>query len=251
MGAWGINPLENDAALDIVATWKGQLAQARAMSLDNWTAGRILDWFLERGIGETIDWGDVDTTNRLIAIADLLLEENITIDGRAKDLIEEAINWEMRKEAVDEWDSPQERRKVLELLLSRIGGKRRRVSKSKLFKHPALEFKSQRELISKCEFWVTTFKDCRYDPAIDQEYPRFWHVLDRLMVNRLGEVGSDVHFEAVAQRLILLAAYVGLKLDLSVHDIMELAQKGKDKCAVFGYQTNRWKDYRSNEETQV
>jgi len=133
-------------------------------------------------------------------------------------------------------------------LLTRIGGKRRRITKSKLFRHPALEFKSQDELLKKCEHWVTTFKECRYDPSIDQEYPRFWHVLDRLMLSRLRTTGGEVINEATAQRLILLAAYVGLKLDLPVEDIMELARKGKDKHAMFGYQTDRWKDYRSKDQ---
>ncbi len=140
---------------------------------------------------------------------------------------------------------------IEEDLLTRIGGKRRRITKSKLFRHPALEFKSQTELLKKCEHWVTTFKASRYDPAIDREYPRFWHVLDRLMMSQLQSSGDEVNLEAIAQRLILLAAYVGLKLDLSVEEILELARKGKGKYAMFGYQTDRWKEYRSKNESSV
>lgn len=36
----------------------------------------------------------------------------------------------------------------LEDLLGRIGGKRRRLTRSKLFRHPDVEFKSQKELLA-------------------------------------------------------------------------------------------------------
>src|SRR6266545_4340311 len=123
MGAWGAGPLENDAALDIVEAWKR--FRTGAYAEESHTSESTFDHFLGAGLGDTMDWGDIDTTSRIIALAELFRRDGLPIRGKVKGYFEEAINWELRPDALSEWDDPKARRRALGDLLSGIGGVRR------------------------------------------------------------------------------------------------------------------------------
>ncbi len=106
----------------------------------------------------------------------------VPIRGKIKEYFEEAINWERRPDALSEWDDPKARRRRLS-----------RSSENRLAAFPS-----------------------------DEEYPRLWQVLDRILRNRLHFVNDDLLIEANAQRLMLLSAYVAIQLQLPVDQAVAL-----------------------------
>jgi hypothetical protein len=244
MGAWGVGPLENDAALDVVESWKR--FRAVGNSEESPTPENTIDHFLGAGLGDTMDWGDIDTTSRIIALAALFHRDGLPIRGKVKGYFEEAINWELRPDALSEWDDPKARRRALEDLLNGIGGVRRRMKRSKLFRHPALEFRSQAELLSKLGKWIRAFDAGRSaDFPSDQEYPRLWQVLDRVLHNRIRHLGDDLLMEASSQRLILLSAYVGIQLQLPEREVLALIGKAKGRL-IMGWSSDLGQKYRTS-----
>jgi hypothetical protein len=250
VGGWGVGPLENDAALDLAEAWKR--FRAGGYPAEYYTPEGTLDFFLSNeghlGIGMTMDWGDVETTSRLIALAELFSRDGLAIRGRVKEYFEEAINWELRKDALDEWDDPKARKRALEELLGRIGGKRRRLTTSKLFRHPIVEFQSHKALFQKLEVWVRGIKaHKRADFPSDSEYPRLWQVFDRVMNSRVRHLGDTLRAEALCQRLMLLGAYFGIYAGLTADETMDLVRKAEERGgAIFGNATDLWKKYLTN-----
>jgi len=250
MGAWGVGPLENDAALDLVQAWKR--FRSGGYPAEYYTPEGTMDFFVSNeghaGIGMTMDWGDVETTSRLIALAELFSRYGLAIRGKVKAYFEEALNWELRRDALEEWDDPKARKQALEELLGRIRGKRRRLTVSKLFRHPAIEFKSRKELFQKLGAWVRGIKaHKRAEFPSDQEYPRLWQVLDRVMNSRVRHLGDTLRAEGLCQRLMLLGAYFGIYGGLTAEETMDLVRKAKDQGgAMFGNATDLWKDYLTN-----
>jgi len=253
MGSWGVGPLENDAALDLVQAWKR--FRTGGFPAEYYTPEGTMDFFLGNeghlGIGMTMDWGDVETTSRLIALAELFHRDGLAIRGKVKEYFEEAINWELRKDALEEWGDGKARKQALEDLLGRIGGKRRRLTRSKLFRHPDVEFKSQKELLQKLDAWVRGINAHTLSEfPSDQEYPRLWQVLDRVMNNRIRHLGDSLRAEGLAQRLMLLAAYFGIYARLPTEETMGLVRKAKERGgALFGNVTDLWKEYLTKPKT--
>jgi len=247
MGAWGAGPLDNDVAVDLVQAWKR--FRAAGHPAEYYTSEGSMDFFLGNeghlGIGMTMDWGDVETTSRLIALAELFHRDGLAIRGKVKEYFEEAINWELRKDALEEWDDPPARKRALEDLLSRIGGKRRRLTTSTLFRHPDIEFKSRKELLQKLDAWVRGISAHKLSEfPTDQEYPRLWQVLDRVMNNRIRHLGDTARAEGLAQRLMLLAAYCGIYAQLPPEETMKLVRTAHERGgALFGNATDLWKTY--------
>ena len=247
MGAWGVGILDNDTALDLANAWKR--FRAAGYPAAYYTPEGSLDFFLGNeghlGIGMTMDWGDVETTARLIALAELFLRDGLAIRGRVKEYFEEAISWELRKDALAEWDDSKARKRALDDLLRRIDGKRRRLTTSKLFRHPAIEFKNRKELLGKLEGWIRGIASHKLSEfPSDQEYPRLWQVLDRVMNNRIRFVSDSVRAEGLAQRLILLAAYFGIYCQLPPTETLHLMRKAAERGgALFGHVTDLPKRY--------
>jgi len=250
MGAWGVGPLDNDAALDLIQAWKR--FRAGGYPPEYYTPEGSMDFFLGNsghlGIGMTMDWGDVETTSRLIALAELFHRDGLAIRGKVKEYFEEAINWELRRDALEEWDDPKARKRALEELLGRVGGKRRRLNVSRLFRHPDIEFKSRQELLQKLDAWVRGISAHKLSEfPSDQEYPRLWQVLDRVMNNRIRHLGDTLRVEGLAQRLMLLAAYFGIYAQLPIEETMRLVRKAEERGgALFGNATDLWKEYLTN-----
>jgi hypothetical protein len=242
LGAWGVGPLDNDSAMDLAHEWKKfRTAGHDARDL---TPEGSFNYFLEAGIGSTLDLGDADTMARLIALAELFHRDKVPIRGPVLEYFEEGINWELRPEALEEWDDPARRKKALQDLLARIGAKRRRITKPKLFRRPAVEFSSQPDLQQKLERWINAANAHDMSAfASDEEYPRFWQVLDRVMLSRAGGLGDEGHREAITQRLMLLAAYFGIYGLLPEDDAISLVRNMKGKYADIGHSTDTWKQY--------
>lgn len=250
MGAWGVGPLDNDTALDMVAAWKAY--RAIGHSPEHSTPEAILDHFLgnqgQLGIGMTIDWGDVETTTRLIALAALFHRDGLEIRGKVKEYFEETLNWELRKDALAEWDDPKARKAALTELLAQIGGRRRRITRSRLFRHPAIEFKDKKELLRKLEPWVRGIAAHKLSEfPSDQEYPRLWQVLDRVMRNQLRHLNDDLLVDGTTQRLMLLAAYLGIHCRMTPDETMDLVRRAEKVAFVFfGHSTDLWQEYLTN-----
>lgn len=244
-----MGPLENDAALDIAHTWQTAITDRR--NLHGATSEEIVDVYLEASLGNTMDSGDADTTSRLIALAELFTRDKLPIPRKAFGYFEEAINWELRRGALAEWDSPTERKAALEALLHRIGGRRRQIRKSKLFRHPALEFQRPEVFIKKVEQWLALRREHKaLDPSWD-EVPRFWHVLDRFMNNQLLDAPDQVRVEVTELRLTMLAAYTGWVLDLPDAEVLALARRAKDHFTFFGsWMQKRAEQYRVRPRTE-
>ena len=242
MGAWGVGPLDNDAALDLLEAWKRFRSGGYPEGF--YTPEGTFDHFVSAGVGNTMDWGDIETTARLLALAELFLRDGLAIRGKVKEYFEETINWELRPDALREWDEPKARQRALEDLLKRIGGARRRLTRSKLFRHPALEFKSQRELLARLRKWIPAISESRSDDfPSDEEYPRLWQVFDRILRNRVQFVSDDLLIEANAQRLMLLSAYVAIQLQLPVGEALALIEKAKGPHLILGWSSDLPKRY--------
>jgi hypothetical protein len=242
VGAWGVGALDNDSALDIEYLWKR--FKIAGYSDSEYTAEGTLNYFIRQGLGKTLDWGNADTTARLIALAELFHRDGLPIRGEVLEYFEAAILLELKPATFREWSEPDARKHALEELLARIGGRRRRLKQSKLFRHPAIEFASEKELAEKLERWITGIRSHKLSAfPRDEEYPRFWQVLDRIMKSQVVGLEENAYPEAVKQRFMLLAAYLGIYGILPEDEAIELVRKVRGKWAHIGNATDIWKQF--------
>src|SRR5262245_5791177 len=110
MGAWNYGPLDNDAALDVKAEFEKKIEEGNSPA-------EALRKVLESR-GESVKYG---CEFELIALLQISLERNIPLKVTTKKTIGAALNRELTKERLAEWDSPTERKKVLFALLKKIG----------------------------------------------------------------------------------------------------------------------------------
>ena len=241
MGTWGYGPLDNDSAADVEILWNERLSTFPKEACSD----GFLKLFLDRGLGETIEWNDFDTISRIIAIAELARRNAVAISGLSKRYFEEAISIELKPSNLKQWEHPKPRKAALLELLKDIEGKRIPESRLRLFHDPELEFKNVKELEDLILNRIEAFHDEKHMSSIDSQYPKFWHILNRVMNAGLWEVSTSRYDDIIAERKSLLILYISAMLGFDrkeAEELLESAKKKKSKKYSFGWSNQGWLD---------
>lgn len=218
MGAWGYSSLECDEGLEVQERWK-------TWADEGYDNKQIIEFFLKHW-GDAINYGDSITNNEIIALTVLSAQKQETITGKLKKATVDAINRELEPVELERWEKPREREKFLNTLLTELGGKRKRPKKIKLFSDPVLDYKSSDEAINKLTKSFNNIKSSKYPISFSKAgFPDFVTTLDRFMSHRVWEKDSNVFIEAKVQRLMMIATYLALNLDLSEQELIEFLRK--------------------------
>lgn len=218
MGAWGYSSLECD---------EGQEVQDKLQLWidEGYDYQEIADLFLEHW-GDAINYGDSITNNEIIAVAELYLQKKESISDKLKKIMVDAINRELEISELERWDKPEERETFLKASLSELGGKRKKPKKRKFFSDPVLDFKSSDEAIRKLTKSFNKINSSKYPLSFKKAgFPSFISTLDRFINHRVCEKDTNIYIEARAQRLMMIATYLALNLNMQENELIELLQK--------------------------
>ena len=221
MGIWGYNLLDNDAALDIKAKWEKELKKL-LKTHPEWEGQDVVNFYLENHFDDNFEYGDIYHNSEILALAKLLYNHKFELPQEFKKLVETVVSLELQKKALAEWDKPQKRKKALLDFLDAIKGSIQSTSEIKQVSSLP-EYSSKDELLERINSWLES------DEKLEDEYPLFLKSVDKLISSRLGFDYDSKHIEVTAQRMMLLAFYVGWLLDLPKKQIQGLVQKAKEK----------------------
>lgn len=225
MGAWGIDILENDDAMDFVTFWDDYIERALQKDPEFWTPERITDFFTFAYFKNSMDYDNPQTNAELLALGALFLRRGLPLPQKLKEILEQAINTALKQENIQEWDEPRKRRKALEGFLRAIGGKKIEVKNPKL-----AEAEQLKNFCSRFKQWVRTVKGPYNDDDFGKLYPKFLDSLAACMRRGISQVSTKTDFNIQKYRLMLLAFYTGWKVDCSeeeIHTLIKKAEKTK------------------------
>ncbi len=235
MGTWGYGLLDGDAALDIVELWEEYFSQPSYghTFVEEKCFGR---W------GDAVKYGDYITNTEILALVALHLDNNIPLSKRLKKTATDAINRELVDDELENFKDPQKRKKILLDLLKTLGGKRRKPSKPRMFRDPALQYRNtehaRKELLRIVKEadgmpWITYIICKLYFPSqlrknLNAKIPPFLKTLDRYMKHRVREKDGNIIHQAKVERLMMLATFLGVSIKMSEDEIVNLL----DRCDI-------------------
>lgn len=216
MSTFADHPLGNEAALDVCDLWR-RVTENRSPEENHPEA--VLKRLEENGLSVPLYNGEAYRNNQLIALGDLFTSGGVKLPERIRGAVRKAVANEIHPDVLAEWASPEQRKSNLQALCKRMGIKIPTPKQTER-KH-VLEFSSARALQSRIECWIGDRS------ALEQDYPRFCSVLDRLIESQLGCDYDEAFLDGTRQRLMLMAFYLGWKLDLPPQVTLELVKRAR------------------------
>ena len=229
MGTWDYGLLDNDPALDIIELWDEMMHGSRKYTSEDVVKVCMGRW------GDAINYGDSITNSEILALAALHLNNNCELSKKLKKITIDAINRELVATELSEWKEPEKRKEVLESLLKQIGGKVKPPKKPLFKKDSALYYKNLEEARAdllrivddaKGKPWITY---CVVKQMENQklDVPPFLVTLDRYMKHRNWEKDSNISYQALAERLMMITTFLGISLKMPKDEIEGLLNKCK------------------------
>lgn len=231
MGTWGYDPLDSDAALDARHIWDSYVRTR--LESEDWTEDDVVRYFKEKRWGDAVRCGDNITNSEIIAVLEIFRSEGLGIPRELKRIAEDAINRELVEAELETWKDPEARRGVLLRLLEGIEGREKAPRKVRMFKDPSIEFPNkavaERELMKLTSFGKKLLFnfDIHNNPDLGRDLPPFVATLNRFVHHGTWEKDSNLALEAVGQRLMMLAYYLGMSLGYDDDRIRELIDDAK------------------------
>jgi len=115
MGIWGVGALDSDDALDIVAIWEDYVHP----NLVNWNSSDIHDFFNKVYFHGHAPRNSERSALVLLAVAELHFKNEIPLSESFKSELEYAVSYCLKRECINEWKEPDERKIYLEKLADR------------------------------------------------------------------------------------------------------------------------------------
>jgi hypothetical protein len=231
MGTWGYEPLDNDAALDVQHIWENYVEER--INAGEWTTKNIVDYFAEQRWGDAVNCGDNITNSEIIALLEIVRAKNLEIPKDLKRIAEDAINRELVDDELRSWEDPDSRKDALLHLLDAIGGKIKKPRPIKLFRDPSVAYGNrkiaERELMNLTRFGKKLMfsYDLFNNKELKESVPEFVKTLNRFVHHGLWEKDSNIVIEATAQRLMMIAYYLGMSLGYEEERIKQLIDDAK------------------------
>lgn len=232
MGAWDYSFLDNDPALDIKELWDEMLNRGGHYDHNDITVKCFGRW------GESVEYGDTITNMEILALIALHFNNGIEPSSKLAKVGIDAANLELIPSQLELWKEPEKRKKVLLELLQKLGGEVKPPKKRLLFKDPAIYYGNtklaQAELLkifndTKGMPWITYVVKRQMTDSKSPQIPPFIQTLDRFMKHHIWEKDQKIHDQAVIERLMMLATYLGIWLKMPREEIEELLKR----CEVF------------------
>jgi len=209
MGAWGVTPLENDAALDVIYLWE-EWAEKLGLSPESTVDRFIKHW------GDALEYGDSVTNMEVIALTTLLSDRSLTIPQSLRTAAIDATNRELQLEALELWENPEERRRALLSTLELLGGTERAPKKRWSFFDPALSFRNTADATRSLNRLSLRRERAPSSVVLGESYlPPFLKLLSRLVNYRVWEKDSHIWEQARRERLMMIAWFVAEHLRMN------------------------------------
>jgi hypothetical protein len=235
--------LDNDAALDVLARWEAlsdlPLAAAVADFMARW--------------GDALNYGDATTNMEVIALSTLVRKAGHQLPKSLRVAYEDALNRELTPSALEAWADPARREAALLAMLADIGGTRRKPRRPKAFKASQIRFANTpaaHDELMRLAAYVRKagylgLTDVMYPPPSglkpEQTFrlhtsdpppglaPDFLRALHRLVRAGLAEADSNLAEQALRERRMMLAWYLGLVSLMSLEEIEALVARMEGK----------------------
>lgn len=232
MGVWGYGPLDSDAALDVQHIWENYVQGA--MDSYGWTEDDVVHYFVEKRWGvDAVQCGDNITNSEIIALLEIFRAKGLRVTDHLRRIAEGAINRELVKEELEAWQDPPQREAALLEMLDEIGGHVARPEDVSSYRDPPIEFANktvaEQQLMKLTGFGkMLMFSfDIHNNHELQESLPTFIKTLNRFVHHGTWEKDSNVAIEAVSQRLMMVAYYLGMSLGYQDHQIRELINDAK------------------------
>jgi hypothetical protein len=239
LGAWDYGALDNDAALDVVERWE---------ALADVPLDAVVAEFLERW-GDALNYGDSTTNMAVIALAALVRRAGHRLPKPLRMACQDALNRELLPSSLDAWEDPSRREEALLAMLADIGGKRRKPRGPKAFKASQIRFANTQaahdELMRLAAYvrpaGLLGLSDVMYPPPpgptlrlhtsdpLPGLAPDFLRALHRLVQAGLAETDWNLADQALRERRMMLAWYIGLTSLMPLEDIEALITRMEGK----------------------
>jgi hypothetical protein len=233
MRAWGYDPLDKDAALNVQHLWDHYIEGSSGSR--KYTEEGIVHYFIEQRWGEAVHYGDSITNGEIIALTEIFRANGLKITEKLRELAETAINRELQEQALELWEDPDKRKMGLLQLLDHIGGKLKKIPKEKDGKDPCAVYESR--AVAECELMKMTavepgweFSDQLFhNEELKRATPEFIKTLHRYVHHGIWEKDGEISAEVKSQRLMMIAYYLGMAIGYSDDKISELIRDAKGK----------------------
>ena len=226
MGTWGSDFLDSDDALDIKETWDDFIQDSE------WQSEKIEQFFERVYFNNGENHLNEEFNIKILAIAKLFIINKLDISQQFKQKIEFAVSEELRPDRISEWDSPKERRKILNELLKEIDGeKRKRKEYIKDAPKTLDDVAKLKQFVKKSEKWITVVTTPTHDEEFESLYPgKFFKEIANLLRKDIPFVSdnrTDKEWELLELRVILLSFWVGWRINLPKKSFSELVKTAK------------------------
>ena len=231
MGTWGYNPLDNDAALDVQHMWEHYVEPGRKEY--GWDEEGIVRYFVERRWGDAVNCGDNITNSEIIAVVEIFQEESLSVPTSLRRIAQDAINRELDEGELSAWEDPDRRKASLLELLDSIGGRVKKPKRVRKFADPTVTYANravaERELGKLLGSWrkLGFHFAMHNDPDLAASLPSFLKTLHRFVHHGTYEKDSNITVEAVSQRLMMIAYYLGMSVGYDDEKIRGLIRDAK------------------------
>ena len=212
MGTWGTGFLDNDVALDFADIWDSYISPCIREKI--WNNEKIWAFFRDVYFRNRFNVLDSDQNSEILALAMLFNNNSLEKPDEFRKILEKAINSELRRCVLDEWEDPFARRKELVSFLKEEGLERR-----KLLKHEFEGLSIEQEIdnllpfVRRIKKMVNAVAIPRADDDFEKYYPSFFNEIDKLLIERIPRPISytEQEMKLIKLRFMLLAFYVGWK----------------------------------------
>lgn len=243
MGAWDYGALDNDAALDVLARWEA----LSGLSLDAAVANFAARW------GDALNYGDATTNMEVIALSALVRKAGHHLPKPLRSACEDALNRELTPSALESWVDPARREEALLAMLADVGGKRRKPRRPKAFKASQIQFATTPAAHDELMRLAAYVRKAGYLGLADVMYPpppglrpeqtfrlhtsdpspglapAFLRALHGLVRAGLAEADTNLADQALRERRMMLAWYLGLVSLMPVEEIEALVSRVEGK----------------------
>ncbi len=228
MGAWGNGLLENDTALDFVLNWEDYVVQN--LTHASWDGSATWKFLIRIYFRLGLNPMDSHDNCELFAACALFQKHKLRIPDDMKAVLEKAISAELAPEALDEWDDGPGRKKVLNALLKRIGGKRVKVAQDQV---NAMDLDvAIMELVpftNQIGRWADVVSPPHSDDDFERLYPRFFDSIEKLLTLGVkpGMCKTEQELTLIKHRFMIMAFYVAWKADNSAEEIRNIVKQAQ------------------------
>ena len=235
MGTWGEGPLDNDTAGDLEVFWQDYVVHGRSKDPRFWTATRIAELFrflYFKGY-ENVHPERPAQAEELLALGALFRREKLDVPPELMALVESGINYELRRDRLQEWADPAKRKQALENFLREIGGKRKQAKPKR--RPPSEDIAEIETFMKRAPHWIAVVKG---EEANDAEYdalePQFIEELKRFCFAGTRSEDTIEQRRAVMARLKCLGYFTGWMLNLPSEQIVNLVNAAREVASPAG-----------------